>query len=145
MRIVIQVVSSASVTIADKQVSAIEKGLLLLVGLHKNDTIEQFDPLIKKVLSLRIFPDENHKINKSIVDVGGELLVVSQFTLYADCKKGNRPSFIDAMPPAQASGYYQQFLQKCRDQYPRVKEGVFGADMKVALVNDGPLTIILEG
>jgi D-aminoacyl-tRNA deacylase len=145
MRIVIQVVSSASVTIADKQVSAIGKGLLLLVGLHKSDTIEQFDPLIKKVLHLRIFPDECHKINKSIMDVNGELLLVSQFTLYADCKKGNRPSFIDAMPPAQANEYYQQFVQKCKDQYPQVKEGVFGADMKVALVNDGPLTIILEG
>jgi D-aminoacyl-tRNA deacylase len=145
MRIVIQVVSSASVAIAGKQISAIGTGLLLLVGLHKNDTIEQFDPLIKKVINLRIFPDESHKINKSIVDINGELLLVSQFTLYADCKKGNRPSFADAMPPAQANEYYGKFVQKCRELYPKVKEGVFGADMQVTLVNDGPLTIILEG
>ena len=152
MKMVIQLVSSASVSIeapsigGENVVSQIGQGLLVLVGLGTEDTVDCFDKAIKKVLNMRIFPDENGKIGRSVVDISGEILLVSQFTLYADCKKGNRPSFVKAMPPDEARVLYSAFVERFRELYgrARVKDGVFGAEMKVALVNDGPITILCE-
>ena len=144
MRAVIQRVNEASVTVDGKFISKIDKGFLVLVGIKTNDTLDQCDHLINKILNLRIFEDENLKMNKSISDLNLEILLVSQFTLYADCKKGNRPSFINAMPPAQAKEFYQKFIDQFKQKYPKVKNGIFGAYMKVSLINDGPVTIILD-
>jgi len=153
MRVVIQRVSSASVTVDNRVVSAIKNGFLVLVGLHRDDTAEQsiggfnpLDHLIKKMMNLRVFPDSEGKMNLSLVDKGYEVLLVSQFTLYADCRKGNRPSFVQAMPPGQAKEMYQKFVERFKDLYvaDRVHDGIFGAMMDVALVNDGPVTIVLE-
>lgn len=145
MRSVIQVVSSASVTVDGERISEIGNGLLVLVGLHIDDTPDAFDPLIRKIMKLRIFPDEQRRINKSVVDIGGEVLLVSQFTLYADCSKGNRPSFVKAMPPEKAKSMYAQFVDRFKELYAvdKVKDGKFGAYMEVALVNDGPVTILM--
>ena len=144
MRVVIQRVNEASVTVEGKLISKIDKGLLVLVGIKSNDTLDQCNYLINKILNLRIFEDENLKMNKSASDFNLEILLVSQFTLYADCKKGNRPSFITAMSPAQAKEFYQKFVNQFKQKYPKVKDGVFGAYMKVNLINDGPVTIILN-
>lgn len=144
MKIVIQRVSEASVTIDGKTVGSIGKGLLLLLGVGSEDTKELADKFLEKIIRLRIFEDAEGKTNLSLADVEGELLVVSQFTLYADCKKGNRPSFIHSAPPAMAEELYEYFLSQCKEKLGAVEHGEFGADMKVSLVNDGPFTILLD-
>ena len=144
MRFVIQRVSEASVTVEDKVVGEIGKGFLVLIGVAEEDTRDIADKLIKKLIGLRIFEDEEGKTNLSLADVGGSLLLVSQFTLYANCKQGNRPSFIEAGNPQKAEELYEYIIEKCREQIPCVETGVFGAVMKVALVNDGPFTILLD-
>lgn len=144
MKLVIQKVSSASVEVEENCVGKIKKGFLVLVGIGKNDTRETVDQYIKKMVNLRIFADENGKTNLSLADVNGEVLLVSQFTLYANCKKGNRPSFIEAGAPDKANALYEYIITKCRQSVSCVETGEFGADMKVALVNDGPFTIILD-
>lgn len=143
MKLVIQRVLEASVTIEEEVVGSIGAGYLVLVGIGQDDTREEADRLVKKMLALRIFEDEQGKTNLSIQDVGGSLLIISQFTLYADCRKGNRPSFIDAANPELAEPLYEYFIAKCCEVVPRVETGRFGADMKVALINDGPFTICL--
>ncbi|MBU1007610.1 D-tyrosyl-tRNA(Tyr) deacylase [Candidatus Dependentiae bacterium] len=147
MKVIIQRVSQASVAVDEKIVSKIGPGFLALVGLHHDDTIEKFGSIIKKILNLRIFSDRDDKMNTSLIDNNYELLLVSQFTLYADCTKGNRPSFMQAMPPDQAKDLYQKFIEQCRHEYvsEKVKDGVFGAMMQISLINDGPVTIVLEG
>lgn len=144
MKFVIQRVTEASVTIEEKTVGAIGKGYLVLIGVGKEDTAAEADKLIKKMIGLRIFADENGKTNLSLKDVNGQLLLVSQFTLYANCTKGNRPSFIEAGDPGQAQELYEYIIAECRKQVPVVETGEFGADMAVRLCNDGPFTIILE-
>ena len=144
MKLVIQRVSRASVTVDQKTVGAIEKGFLVLVGIADTDTRETEDKYLKKMLNLRIFEDENGKTNLSLKDVNGQLLLVSQFTLYADCRKGNRPSFIHAGAPGMAEELYEYMVEACRREIPVVEKGIFGADMKVELLNDGPFTIILD-
>lgn len=144
MRFVIQRVTEASVTVDHEVVGSIHKGFLVLIGAGKDDTKENADYLVKKMIGLRIFQDENGKTNLSLKDVGGGLLLVSQFTLYADCKKGNRPSFTQAKEPQKAEELYEYVISECKKQISVVERGIFGADMKVALVNDGPFTIILE-
>ena len=144
MKIVIQRVTRASVTIDGTVKGKIGKGYLLLLGISGNDTKEIADKMLKKTAKLRIFEDENGKTNLSISEVGGEVLAVSQFTLYADCKKGNRPSFIGAGAPDMANELYLYMLEKCKALFGSVECGEFGADMKVELVNDGPFTIVLD-
>jgi D-tyrosyl-tRNA(Tyr) deacylase len=142
---VIQRVLEASVTIEGKQYSKIGKGLLVLLGVGQSDTSEDVDWLAKKLVNMRIFEDEEGKMNRSLIDVQGELLVISQFTLHASTKKGNRPSFIEAAPPDLAIPLYESFVAQCAALMAKeVKTGVFGAYMKVALVNDGPVTIIVD-
>lgn len=144
MKFVIQRVNCAQVKIDGKTVGSIGKGFLVLIGIGKSDTREIADKYLKKMLGLRIFEDENGKTNLSLADVQGELLMVSQFTLYANCKKGNRPSFIDAGAPDQANQLYEYLIQEAAKTVPVVQHGVFGADMKVSLENDGPFTVILD-
>lgn len=144
MKVVIQRVQRASVTIDGQVHGAIGKGYLVLLGVGHEDDEKTADRIVKKMINLRIFPDENGKTNLSLKDVGGSLLVVSQFTLYADCSHGNRPGFTNAAKPDHANALYEYFVSKCREQVEPVETGVFGADMKVELVNDGPFTIILE-
>jgi D-tyrosyl-tRNA(Tyr) deacylase len=144
MKFVIQRVSNASVTVDNKEIASICQGFMVLVGIHTDDKPEQADALFDKLLKLRIFADEEGKLNKAITDIDGEILLVSQFTLYGDCSNGNRPSFIKAMPPAQAEQFYYDFVQRTKLKYDKVQSGIFGADMQVSLVNDGPITIILE-
>lgn len=144
MKLVIQRVANAKVEVDNKIVGKIGQGFLVLFGAGEGDTKEQADFLVEKLCNLRVFEDENGKMNLSIKDINGELLIVSQFTLYADCKKGNRPSFVNAMPPKEANELYEYFMEKCRKIVKNVEKGIFGADMKVNLVNDGPVTIILE-
>lgn len=144
MKIVLQRVKHAQVNIDNNTVGKINEGLLLFIGIGNNDNESISDRLVKKVCNLRIFEDENQKMNKSIKDIGGELLVVSQFTLYADCKNGNRPSFTNACEPKKANEIYEYFKSKCMEEVKIVESGVFGADMKIELLNDGPVTIILE-
>lgn len=144
MKLVIQRVANASVEVDNKIVGKIGKGFLVLFGAGYGDTKEQADFLAEKLCNLRIFRDENDKMNLSIKDIDGELLIVSQFTLYADCKKGNRPSFINAASPEDANELYEYFMDKCKNLVKNVQKGIFGADMKVSLLNDGPVTIILE-
>lgn len=144
MRIVLQRVTSASVTVDGKVTGRIGTGYLVLLGVGQGDTEEDCRRLADKLINLRIFSDENGKINLSLADVGGELLVVSQFTLYADCRKGNRPNFIQAGKPDEAERLYNYFADYCRSKGKHVETGIFGADMKVELVNDGPFTIVLE-
>ena len=143
MRIVAQRSLNSSVTVDNKVVGKIDKGLVLLVGFTHQDTSEDIDYLIKKVLNLRIFDDDNGIMNKSVLDVGGSVLSISQFTLYADSKKGNRPSYVDAMKHEDALKLYSEFNKKL-SEYIEVEQGVFGADMLVNINNDGPVTIILE-
>lgn len=144
MKFVIQRVTEASVTIEGNTVGSIQKGYLVLIGVGKEDTEAEADKLVKKMLGLRIFADENGKTNLSLKDVNGQLLLVSQFTLYANCTKGNRPSFIEAGDPDQAKRLYEYIIGECRRQVPVVETGTFGADMAVRLCNDGPFTILLE-
>lgn len=144
MKVLIQRVSSASVTVEHEVIGSIDKGYLVLLGVGPEDTKDTVHRLVKKLLGLRIFADENGKTNLSIRDVNGSLLIVSQFTLYADCSHGNRPSFTGSAPAALAEELYEYFVECCRKEIPRVEHGSFGADMKVALVNDGPFTVMLE-
>ena len=144
MKVVIQRVKNASVEVEGKTVGKIEKGFLVLLGIKVGDTKEQADYLIKKVCNLRVFEDENDKMNLGLKDVDGKLLIVSQFTLYGDCKDGNRPSFIEAARPEEAILLYEYFCEKCVQNGIEVQRGIFGADMKVNLLNDGPVTIVIE-
>ena len=144
MKFVIQRVARASVTVDGETAGAISKGLLVLIGVGQDDKKEDADRLVKKMINLRIFEDGQGKTNLALKDVGGELLLVSQFTLYADCRKGNRPSFINAGKPEMAEEMYEYIIEQCRKQVEKVERGVFGGDMKVELVNDGPFTIILD-
>mgnify|MGYP000343815412 CR=1 FL=1 len=144
MKLVIQRVKHASVTVDGNVTGKIGKGFLVLIGIANSDTKEIADQYLKKLLNLRIFEDENGKTNLSLKDVGGELLLVSQFTLYADCRHGNRPGFTQAGAPDHAEKLYEYMLARCRETVPVVEHGKFGADMKVELCNDGPFTIILD-
>ena len=144
MKLVVQRVKNASVEVEKKIVGSIDKGFLVLLGITHSDTIEIADYLVKKLCNLRIFEDENGKLNLNLNQVGGSLLIVSQFTLYGDCTGGNRPSFINAAKPEFANKLYEYFCEKCKENNIRVEKGVFGADMKVSLLNDGPVTLILE-
>lgn len=144
MRAVIQRVSRAQVDIDGVTVGSIGRGFLILLGVGQGDTEAQIERLWGKISKMRIFEDENHKTNLSLTDVGGELLVVSQFTLYANCKKGNRPSFTEAGAPDEAKRLYELFVERARCDVPRVETGEFGAMMDVSLVNDGPFTICLD-
>lgn len=144
MRFVIQRVAHAEVAVNEETIGKIEKGYLVLIGIAETDTREIADKLIRKMIGLRIFEDENGKTNLSLSDVGGSLLLVSQFTLYANCKKGNRPSFIEAGSPEKAEELYEYIITKCKESVPIVEQGSFGADMKVSLLNDGPFTILLD-
>ena len=144
MKFVIQRVLESSVTVDGETIGSIGKGFMVLIGVSDSDTKEIADRMVKKMLGLRIFEDEQGKTNLSLDAVGGELLLISQFTLYANCKKGNRPSFIEAGAPDMASDMYEYIIAKCKETVPVVERGEFGADMKVQLVNDGPFTIILD-
>ena len=144
MRIVIQRVKRASVSVEEKVVGSIQKGFLVLIGVGQGDDEATADKYMKKLLGLRIFEDENGKMNLSLKDVQGSLLLISQFTLYADCTSGNRPSFTNAAKPEFANELYEYIIEECKKQIPNVQTGIFGADMQVSLVNDGPVTIILE-
>ena len=144
MRIVLQRVSHASVTVADKIIGKINRGYVVLLGIGQDNTAADVDKAIQKISKLRLFADENGKTNLSITDINGELLVVSQFTLYADCRKGNRPSFTEAAPPQLAEELYEYFIKSAQPYFAAVQHGQFGADMQVQLVNDGPFTVVLE-
>ena len=144
MKLVVQRVKNAEVKVEENIVGAIDKGFLVLLGVTHNDTKEIADYLVKKLCNLRVFEDENEKMNLSLKDVNGKLLIVSQFTLYADCTGGNRPSFVNAAKPDMANELYEYFCNKCKENGIEVQKGIFGADMKVSLLNDGPVTIILE-
>ena len=144
MRFIIQRVTNASVEIEGKIEGKINKGFLVLIGICENDNKEIADKLVKKMCGLRIFEDENGKTNLSLNGVGGELLLISQFTLYADCKKGNRPSFIKAASPDLASPLYDYIIEESKKYVDVVEKGIFGADMKVSLLNNGPFTVILD-
>lgn len=144
MRFVIQRVTEASVTIDGEISGKIGKGCLVLIGVADTDTKEIADKMIRKMIGLRIFEDEQGKTNLSLADVDGGLLLVSQFTLYANCKRGNRPSFIEAGKPDMANEMYEYIIEKCRESVDEVQTGEFGADMKVQLLNDGPFTILLD-
>ena len=144
MRAVVTRVSSASVTIDGAVRGAIEKGYLVLLGVGPQDTEAVCDKLAEKICNLRVFEDENRKMNLNLEQVGGAFLVVSQFTLYADCRKGNRPSFIKAGAPQMAESLYKHFMERCRTHVDVVEKGRFGADMKVELLNDGPFTLMLD-
>ncbi|BBF44559.1 D-tyrosyl-tRNA(Tyr) deacylase [Lachnospiraceae bacterium KM106-2] len=144
MKLVIQRVTHASVTVENKCIGKIEKGLLVLVGIGHDDTKETVKKYVDKMIKLRIFADENDKTNLSLKDVNGSLLVVSQFTLYADCKKGNRPNFQNAAAPQIANELYEYFVALCKEENLSVETGEFGADMKIDLCNDGPFTIVLD-
>ena len=144
MRAVIQRVSQASVVVAEETVGAIEQGLMVLLGVAKGDTLKDITYLADKTAGLRIFEDENGKMNRSVEDIDGSLLVVSQFTLLGDCRNGRRPGFTDAAPPELADALYKEYVDALRSRGITVATGVFRADMQVALVNDGPVTIMLD-
>ena len=144
MKVVVQRAIDASVKVNGKEVGSINKGLLLLVGFTQTDTDKEINWMVNKVLNLRIFDDENGVMNKSVKDVEGEILSVSQFTLYADSRKGNRPSYLNALRGEEAIILYDKFNEKLKEQNIKVETGKFGADMKVSFTNDGPVTIILE-
>jgi len=144
MRTVVQRVKESSVTVDGNIIGKIGAGLLILLGIAKKDTINDIDFIADKILNLRIFEDENNKMNRSILDTGGEMLVVSQFTLLGDCRKGRRPSFIDAAEPEKANELYEKFVEKIRGKGVKVQTGMFRAMMDVSLVNDGPVTLIVE-
>ena len=144
MKLVIQRVTHASVTVDNNVIGKIGKGYMVLIGVSDTDTKEIADKMLDKMIKLRIFEDENGKTNLSLADVGGELLLISQFTLYANCKKGNRPSFIEAGSPDHANALYEYIIEKCKERVDVVKQGEFGAEMKVELLNNGPFTVILD-
>lgn len=144
MKLVIQRVTHASVTVDNNVIGKIGKGYMVLIGVSDTDTKEIADKMLDKMIKLRIFEDENGKTNLSLADVGGELLLISQFTLYANCKKGNRPSFIEAGSPDHANALYEYTIEKCKERVDVVEQGEFGAEMKVELLNDGPFTVILD-
>ena len=144
MRFLIQRVTEAEVRVEGTSIGKIGQGFLVLIGVADGDTREMADKLIKKMLGLRIFADAEGKTNLALSDVGGELLLVSQFTLYADCRKGNRPSFVHAGAPDMAEAMYDYIVDSCREKFGPVETGSFGADMKISLVNDGPFTILLD-
>ena len=144
MRFVIQRVTEATCEVDQKITGQITNGFCVLIGIAETDTKNIADKMIRKLLGMRIFGDENGKTNLSLHDIEGSLLLISQFTLYADCRKGNRPSFTDAGRPEMAEPMYEYILEACRKEIPVVEQGEFGADMKVALVNDGPFTVVLD-
>ena len=144
MKFVIQRVSQAEVVVEEQSVGKIDQGLMVLVSICNSDTKEIADKLINKLIHLRIFEDENGKSNLSVRDIHGNLLIISQFTLYADCRKGNRPSYINAGNPDLANELYEYIIAQCQKEFPNVQHGIFGAYMKVSLLNDGPFTIILD-
>lgn len=144
MKLVVQRVKKASVEVNKKIVGKIEKGFLVLIGIKKGDTKDKADYLVKKLCNLRVFTDENGKMNLNIKDENGKLLIVSQFTLYGDCSEGNRPSFTESAKPDEAIPLYEYFCNECKKNNIEVQTGIFGADMKVELLNDGPVTIIME-
>lgn len=144
MKLVIQRVTHASVTVDNNVIGKIGKGYMVLIGVSDTDTKEIADKMLDKMIKLRIFEDENGKTNLSLADVGGELLLISQFTLYANCKKGNRPSFIESGSPDHANALYEYIIEKCKERVDVVEQGEFGAEMKVELLNDGPFTVILD-
>ena len=144
MRFVIQRVTNSKVTVDGNVIGQIGKGFMVLIGVADSDTKEIADKMIRKMINMRIFEDENGKTNLGLKDVGGSLLLISQFTLYADCKKGNRPSFIKAGAPDKANELYEYIIAKCKEDIDVVEKGEFGADMKVELENDGPFTILLD-
>ena len=144
MKFIVQRVSSAACRVDDEVTGSIQKGFMVLIGISDSDTKEIADKMIKKLIGLRIFEDSEGKTNLSLQDVAGSLLLISQFTLYANCRKGNRPSFIGAGKPDMAKELYNYIIDNCKKQVPIVEQGIFGADMKISLVNDGPFTIILD-
>lgn len=144
MRFVIQRVMNSKVTIDGKIRGQIGKGFMVLIGVGEGDTVETADKMIHKMINLRIFEDENGKTNLGLKDVSGSLLLISQFTLYADCKRGNRPSFVKAGDPNMAKSLYEYIISKCKNEIEIVEQGEFGADMKVEIVNDGPFTVLLD-
>ena len=144
MKFVVQRVAHASVTVDDTVCGKINKGFMVLIGVGKDDDETIADKMVSKLIHMRIFEDENGKTNLALKDVGGELLLISQFTLYANCKKGNRPSFTDAGSPDKANALYEYIISKCREEIEIVEKGVFGAEMKVELLNDGPFTVFLD-
>lgn len=144
MKFVVQRVSSASVTVEQEIIGRIGQGFLVFVGIGQKDTKEIADKMVRKLLGLRIFSDKEDKINLSLKDVAGGMLLISQFTLYADCRKGNRPSFVNAGAPDMAEELYEYIIKRCKEQVKEVQTGSFGADMKVQLLNDGPFTILLD-
>ena len=144
MKFVIQRVTEANVKVDGEIIGEIGKGFMVLIGVGEDDTGEIADKMVKKMTGLRIFEDENGKTNLSLADVGGQMLLISQFTLYANCRKGNRPSFIEAGAPDKANEMYEYIIEECKKVVPVVERGQFGADMKVSLVNDGRFTIILD-
>ena len=144
MKFIVQRVNKSQVEVEEKIVGKIDKGFMVLIGITHNDTKEIADFLVRKLINLRVFEDENGKMNLSLKCVQGSLLLISQFTLYADCTSGNRPSFTNAAKPEFANELYEYIIEECKKQIPNVQTGIFGADMQVSLVNDGPVTIILE-
>jgi D-aminoacyl-tRNA deacylase len=144
MRAVVQRVKSSSVTVDGKIVGGIGSGLNVLLGICKGDNSEDIKYLKDKILNLRIFPDEEGKLNLSLLDIKGELLIISQFTLYGDCRKGRRPNFMEAMPGEQSNLLYEQFVEECKKEVVKVETGVFGAKMEVEIVNDGPVTLLID-
>lgn len=144
MKLVVQRVSNAKVEVEERVTGEIGQGFLVLLGVTHEDTVQNADFLVQKLVNLRVFTDENYKMNLSIKDIKGELLIVSQFTLYANCQKGNRPSFVEAAKPEQADELYNYFVEKCKQEGIIVQTGEFGAHMQVSLLNNGPVTIILE-
>ena len=144
MRVLVQRVREASVEVDSKVVGEIDNGLLLFVGFTHTDTSKEIDYLVNKVINLRVFDDENGVMNKSLLDTNGSILSISQFTLYADSSKGNRPSYVNAMPGDKSIKLYEEFNSKLKEKNIHIETGIFGADMKVSLINDGPITIMLE-
>ena len=144
MRVLVQRVKEASVEVDSKVVGEIDNGLLLFVGFTHTDTSKEIDCLVNKVINLRVFDDENGVMNKSLLDTNGSILSISQFTLYADSSKGNRPSYVNAMPGDKSIKLYEEFNSKLKEKNIHIETGIFGADMKVSLINDGPITIMLE-
>jgi len=144
MRVVLQRVTEASVEVEGKVIGKINNGLLILLGIHTDDNMKELEWMVKKIIGLRIFEDENGKMNNSLNDVNGKLLIVSQFTLYGDCEKGRRPGFTDAARPEKAIPMYNEFIERCKSLGVSVESGEFGADMKVSLLNDGPVTLVID-
>lgn len=144
MKLIIQRAKNAQVKVHEEVVGKIDNGFVVLLGVGPDDTTENADFLIKKLTNLRVFTDDEYKMNLNLKDVNGQLLIISQFTLYADCKKGNRPSFVNAAPPKLAEKLYNYFVEECKKLGIKTETGVFGAHMEVSLINDGPVTILLE-